>query len=57
MRTERLPSDLFRMRLLMTLERARLLECGGMETRDQAIEKGVPRKWKSQRGTLGLKNL
>lgn len=44
-------------RLLMTLERAVLLECWGMETRDQAFEKGIPRKWESQRSTLGLKNL
>lgn len=41
----------------MTLERAMLLECWGMETRDQAVEKGVPRKWESQSGALGLKNL
>ena len=41
----------------MTLERAVLLECWGMETRDQAVEKGIPRKWESQSRALGLKNL
>lgn len=45
------------MRLWMALERAVLLECWGMETRDQAVEKGIPRKWGSQSCALGLKNL
>lgn len=29
----------------------------GMESRDHAIKKGVPRKWERQRGALGWKNL
>ena len=29
----------------------------GMETRNQAVEKGLPRKCESQSSTLGLKNL